>query len=74
MPPTELPTTTMPPTQPPVIKAQDCTELYSLGFTSNGEYTVYPANSDPLNVYCDMQEDGGWTVSFFICILILFIM
>ncbi|KAL4231206.1 Fibrinogen-related domains (FReDs) [Mactra antiquata] len=45
-------------------RVADCAEWLRLGYTSSGIYTVYPETLwRPLDVYCDMDTDGGgWTV------------
>ena len=45
-------------------KPKDCSELPQ--GSCSGNYTIYPANWNGIDVYCDMDTDGGhWTV----CIL-----
>lgn len=53
----------------------DCEDVYQIRVMKNasapsGVYTIYPAGSKPLKVYCDMgcvnsngHNDGRWTVS-----------
>ncbi|XP_026185414.1 fibrinogen-like protein 1 [Mastacembelus armatus] len=41
----------------------DCAQLFSSGFKSSGFYRIRPhGSSSPFRVYCDMSEEGGWTV------------
>ncbi|XP_067863078.1 ficolin-1-B-like isoform X1 [Heptranchias perlo] len=43
--------------------AKNCKELLDRGSTLSGWYTVYTENCAALNVYCDMDTDGGgWLV------------
>lgn len=45
--------------------AKDCTELKTAKKTS-GVYKIFPAKTEGVKVYCDMDTDnGGWTVSPF---------
>ncbi|XP_013417870.1 microfibril-associated glycoprotein 4-like [Lingula anatina] len=46
--------------------ALDCSELYSRGFTTDGQYLIRPDPSQPVvKVWCDMTDSpGGWTVFF----------
>ena len=45
----------------------DCQELFDGGWTTSGSYVIDPdgvsAGEDPIEVYCDQDEDGGgWTL------------
>ncbi|GBM69265.1 hypothetical protein AVEN_107367-1 [Araneus ventricosus] len=49
-------------------RPMDCAELMENGVTESGVYTIYPrarlAHCQSIDVYCDMETDGGgWTVS-----------
>ncbi|XP_064179409.1 microfibril-associated glycoprotein 4-like [Anguilla rostrata] len=54
----------------PAAQAQlpeDCHDVYKNGSTQSGLYTIYPPESTPVEVYCDMdcedkEDKGGWTV------------
>lgn len=45
---------------------QDCQELYRSGVNRSGVYTIYPSDTTPVEVYCEVgcSEDSahGWTV------------
>ena len=44
-------------------KYKDCLHVQSSGTNRSGVYRIYP-DSTPVDVYCDMEtEGGGWTVS-----------
>nr|XP_020662654.1 veficolin-1-like [Pogona vitticeps] len=44
-------------------RARDCKELLERGETLSGWYTIYPATSKTMTVFCDMETDGGgWLV------------
>ncbi|GIX82527.1 techylectin-5A [Caerostris darwini] len=50
-----------------LVKPMDCEEVLRGGRNKSGVYTVWPKNrvadDKPLDVYCDMDTDGGgWTV------------
>ncbi|XP_041862891.1 angiopoietin-related protein 3 [Melanotaenia boesemani] len=40
----------------------DCSELFNKGEASSGIYVIKPNQSEPFNVYCEMDSDGGSTV------------
>ncbi|XP_008327346.1 microfibril-associated glycoprotein 4-like [Cynoglossus semilaevis] len=41
----------------------DCNDVYVRGFGDSGVYTIYPAGPvSPVQVYCEMDPDGQWTV------------
>ncbi|XP_062973103.1 veficolin-1-like [Elgaria multicarinata webbii] len=43
--------------------AKDCKELLIRGETLTGWYTIYPTTGKSINVFCDMETDGGgWLV------------
>ncbi|XP_034156013.1 microfibril-associated glycoprotein 4-like [Pangasianodon hypophthalmus] len=48
------------------ILPQDCQEIYRSGVNNSGVYTIYPSDTTPVEVYCEMgcTEDSsrGWTV------------
>ncbi|CAG00788.1 unnamed protein product, partial [Tetraodon nigroviridis] len=43
-------------------RARDCQHLYAAGQRASGVYTIQPDGSHPLDVFCDMTSEGGWTV------------
>ncbi|KAL4219531.1 hypothetical protein ACF0H5_022107 [Mactra antiquata] len=43
----------------------DCAEWLRLGYTSSGIYTIHPETIwRPINVFCDMETDGGGWIVF----------
>uniref|UniRef100_A0A8C4S8M8 Angiopoietin-like 3 n=1 Tax=Erpetoichthys calabaricus TaxID=27687 RepID=A0A8C4S8M8_ERPCA len=40
----------------------DCNAIYLSGQTTSGIYAIKPNQSEPFHVYCEMTEEGGWTV------------
>ncbi|KAM9500461.1 microfibril-associated glycoprotein 4-like [Clarias gariepinus] len=46
----------------------DCSDVYAIGQTLSGVYTIYPTKETPVQVYCDMgyweslTKDENWTV------------
>ncbi|XP_050963978.1 microfibril-associated glycoprotein 4-like [Labeo rohita] len=50
------------------FKPFDCSDVYKLGQTVSGIYSIYPAGDSPVWVYCEMISDGKdedkgqWTV------------
>ncbi|XP_030075594.1 angiopoietin-related protein 4 [Microcaecilia unicolor] len=49
-------------TVPTHALSADCHQLFLAGQRSSGVSWVQPARSPPLEVFCDMAADGGWTV------------
>lgn len=43
---------------------RNCLDIYNAGLIGNGVYVIRPSNWNGLSfkVYCNMSEDGGWTV------------
>lgn len=42
---------------------RNCAEVFKLGNTTSGVYTIRPDNGDAFEVYCDQTTSGGgWTV------------
>ncbi|XP_036412864.1 microfibril-associated glycoprotein 4-like [Colossoma macropomum] len=48
------------------VVATDCSNIYANRQKTSGVYTIYPAGDTPVEVQCDMgnegQKDGNWTV------------
>jgi len=43
------------------VNSRDCCDVPA--DSTSGIYRIYPNNSDVIDVYCDMDTDGGgWTV------------
>ncbi|XP_071342256.1 angiopoietin-related protein 3 [Trachinotus anak] len=40
----------------------DCSDLFNKGEPNSGIYVIKPNRSEPFNVYCEMNSDGGSTV------------
>ncbi|XP_029466672.1 angiopoietin-related protein 4 [Rhinatrema bivittatum] len=49
-------------TEPTQKFSADCHQLFLAGQRDSGVSWVQPAGSPPLEVFCDMAADGGWTV------------
>ncbi|KAL6482460.1 hypothetical protein MHYP_G00105400 [Metynnis hypsauchen] len=50
-----------------VLLPTDCSDVYANGQNLSGVYTIYPAGGAPVQVYCDMGNNGqttaaNWTV------------
>uniref|UniRef100_A0A3B3ZX19 Fibrinogen C-terminal domain-containing protein n=1 Tax=Periophthalmus magnuspinnatus TaxID=409849 RepID=A0A3B3ZX19_9GOBI len=46
-----------------IVHDKDCSELFDRQRPPSGFYRVRPiSNQDPVLVYCDMEDGGGWTV------------
>ncbi|XP_022542700.1 angiopoietin-related protein 4 [Astyanax mexicanus] len=46
----------------PAETASNCHDLFLRGETSSGVFTVQPPDSQPLQLYCEITSEGGWTV------------
>ncbi|XP_023699285.1 angiopoietin-related protein 4 [Paramormyrops kingsleyae] len=46
----------------PTEAATDCHKLFLSGKRTSGIYTIQPLNSQPFHVFCEMTDEGGWTV------------
>lgn len=51
------------------VQPVDCADVFHMGHNKSGIYEIWPMSrlteGKPLNVYCDMDTNGGgWTVSF----------
>ncbi|XP_041428049.1 ficolin 2 L homeolog isoform X1 [Xenopus laevis] len=44
--------------------AKNCKELLDQGEILSDWYTIYPENTDPMKVHCDMHTDGGGWIVF----------
>jgi len=54
-------------TAPEVIYHEDCRALLNGGFTESGLYDIYPSypeTTEPMEVYCDQETDGGGWIVF----------
>ncbi|XP_051790970.1 angiopoietin-related protein 4 [Erpetoichthys calabaricus] len=40
----------------------DCHDLFLKGERQSGLYAIQPVNSQPFQAYCEMTDEGGWTV------------
>ncbi|XP_062843365.1 angiopoietin-related protein 4 [Trichomycterus rosablanca] len=47
---------------PAVTTASNCHELFLRGETKRGLYTLQPSDSQPIDVYCEMTSEAGWTL------------
>ncbi|KAK7926178.1 hypothetical protein WMY93_008488 [Mugilogobius chulae] len=46
-----------------IVHDRDCSELFDRQKPPSGFYRIKPIlNQDPILVYCDMEDGGGWTV------------
>ncbi|XP_022094581.1 microfibril-associated glycoprotein 4-like [Acanthaster planci] len=62
-----LDSTNKQPTEPETVYYEDCSALLSEGFSESGLYDIYPAypeSTDPMQVYCDQETDGGGWIVF----------
>ena len=51
-------------TRMPFLVPRDCLDIKNNGQNKSGVYTVSPEAVTPIDVWCDMEtEGGGWTVS-----------
>ncbi|XP_033639044.1 ficolin-2-like [Asterias rubens] len=50
---------------PTITSNSSCLELYQAGYRTNGLYTIFPTSlTDGLQVYCDMETEGGGLIVF----------
>ncbi|KAM9846401.1 fibrinogen like 1B [Aulostomus maculatus] len=53
----------LPPAGSLIVYDKDCSELYDRLRPSSGFYRIRPKlHKEPILVYCDMEDGGGWTV------------
>ncbi|KAJ8278663.1 hypothetical protein COCON_G00057290 [Conger conger] len=46
----------------PIGFPSDCHQLFLQGDRPSGVYTIQPLNSQPIEVFCEITSDRGWTV------------
>ncbi|KAM9499459.1 fibrinogen like 1B [Salvelinus alpinus] len=53
----------LPPAGSLIVHDKDCSELYDRRRPDSGFYRIRPrVDQEPVLVYCDMEDGGGWTV------------
>uniref|UniRef100_A0A4W5L1A8 Fibrinogen C-terminal domain-containing protein n=1 Tax=Hucho hucho TaxID=62062 RepID=A0A4W5L1A8_9TELE len=53
----------LPPAGSLIVHDKDCSELYDRRRPGSGFYRIRPrVDQEPVLVYCDMEDGGGWTV------------